>query len=996
MEFRVLGTFEVVQEDTTTPVSAPKQRELLALLLVNANTGLSTDRIMDELWGDEAPGLNTLRFHVSKLRSILGGDPSPLITTENGYRLDADPGSIDAHRFEDAVSRAGKAITTDPAAAAAYIEQARELWRGDPYPGAEYRRFGEIEIRRLHELHLTFLAREQEIALARGNHDDAVGALEGLVTRHPLHERFWELLMLALYRSGRQAEALRAYSRAKDTLGEELGIDPSTALSNLEEQILLQAPAISYVPTAPTNLPAPASSFIGREAELEELSALVMAERMVTLVGTGGIGKTRLSVEIGHRLHDRFPDGVWFCDLSGASPGAVDSTVVGALPPEEDATTDPLDIAVAWAAERTALLVVDNCEHIIDEAGDTILELVTRCPRLHVVATSRERLGVDGEHVWDLDGLDVPEATASPDEVLAAASVQLLVDRARRVDRTFLVGRDDSPAIASLAMALDGIPLALELAAARLRGASLDDMLARITAELGALGDSRRRGPDRHRTMKAALDWSYQLLDGATARVFRTMGVFRGGIDPNAAVALAGEAAEETLERLVDVSLLKIDRTSPTRRYRMLEVIREYAESKLKPKERAAAETAHAAYFAQFAADQAKEMRSGSRATAIDALRRDHSNLRHAIATARAADSPDEIALVAALGEYWFDAGFHSEARESFAAAIASGTHPPSIELSDALEQLVQLYSWVGAVERAYELADQQAEVAAALDDERARSRVLASQAILGFITGDYRAAIESSEGLLQFSETAATTSVAYITASLAYLYTWTGDGDLAEQRFDEAMAHAKRFSLDDRDGIAGDYRGWAAFQRGDHEAARKHWQAGEEAYGKLGLRPMQADMRQLQAWALLADGDHVQAAALLDSSFEDMTELGLAAYVARGEMLAAVAGFPANEEQALEQLGAALQQAYQIRSRPYLAWSLWYGAWLAAEQGRPGDAGRLRDLAEGVLTAIPLVLPAGFQLRDAELLARTKRDAWVASAEERLDIEAARALLLG
>jgi hypothetical protein len=603
---------------------------------------------------------------------------------------------------------------------------------------------------------------------------------------------------------------------------------------------------------------------------------------------------------------------------------------------------------------------------------------------------------VDGEYVWDLEGLDLPRATTSLEDVLATASVQLLIDRAQRVDRTFLVACDDSSTIASLAIALNGIPLALELAAARLRTASLDDVLTQITAGLGALGNTRRRGPDRHQTMNAALDWSYQLLDTATARVFRTMGVFRGGIAPAAAVAVAGEVADTALERLVDVSLLKIDRASPTRRYRMLEVIREYAESKLKPKQRKAAKAAHTKYFAQFATGQAKEMRSGGRAAAIELLSRDHSNLRHAIATARATDSSAEITLVAALGEYWFDAGFHSEARTAFAAAIDSGVHPPSIELGNALEQLVQLYSWSGAVDRAHELADQQAEVAESLDDERARTRVLASRGILGFITGDYRTAIESYESMLTVPDTATTSTVAYITASLAYLYTWTGDSDLGEQRFEEAMAHAKRFSLDDRAGIAGDYRGWAAFQRGDHQAALQHWRAGETAYGKLGLRPMQADLCQLQAWALLAEGDHDEATPLLESSLEDMQDLGLAAYVARGEMLAAVADFPIDQQRALERLAAALQQASRIRSRPYLAWCLWYGALLAVEQGRTGDASHLRDLAEAVLAAIPLVLPTGFQRRDTELLARTKRDAWVAPAEESIDIEAARALLLG
>lgn len=987
---------EVVNGGSVAPVAAPKQRELLALLLINANTTVSRDRITDELWGAEPPSPNTVRFHISKLRKILGGDPSPLVTAENGYRLDIQPHAIDANRFESALAAAATAIEADVEAAAEHIARARDLWRGDPYPGTEYRRFAEIEIRRLHELHRTFLAREQEIALARGRHEEAVSELEGLVSRYPLHERFWELMMLALYRSGRQADALRTYQRAKDTLGEELGIDPSIALSNLEEQILLQAPSISHRPTTPSNLPTPASSFVGRTNELSELASLVLAERMISLVGTGGIGKTRLSVEIGHRLRNRFPDGVWFCDLAGTESNAVAATVVRALPVEEDSDTDPLDTAVQWTADRTALLIVDNCEHLIDETGDVILDLVARCPQLHVIATSRERLGVDGEHVWDLDGLGLPPATANTNDLLQSEAVQLLVDRAKRADRTFLVSRDETATVAELTIALDGIPLALELVAARLRNVSLEEMLNDITSGLDAVADVRRRGPDRHRTMRAALDWSYQMLDDTTAAIFRAIGVFRGGIDPLAAEAVAGDAATAALERLVDVSLLKIDRSAPTRRYRMLEVIREYAESLMSSEERHTADRAHTEFFAQFATAQAKEMSRGGRKGAIEALRRDHDNLRHAIATARDAGSPAELALVAALGTFWFDSGFHSEARAAFAAAIGDGKHQPSVELGNALEQLVQLYSWSGAVDRAFELADQQAELAEALDDEKARTRVLASRAILGFITGDYRTAINCYERMLEIPDTATTATVAYITASLAYLYTWTGETDLAAQRFEASMAHAERLALDDRAGIAGDFKGWAAFQRGDHREAITQWQAGEEAYAKLGLRPMQADLCQLRGWALLTEGRHEEATGALEASISEMEDLGLAAYVARGEMLAAVAAFPNNERQSLERLAAALQQSYAVRSRPIQAWSLWYGASLAASQDRTADSAALRDLAETLFVSIPLVLPAGFQRRDADLLSLTNRESWVAAGDERLDIEAARARLLG
>ena len=996
MEFRVLGSFEVVAGDSVTAVTAPKQRELLALLLIHANEPLSSDRIMDELWGDDPPGQSTLRFHVSKLRGFIGVDPSPLATTGNGYRLNLDGIRLDAQTFEEEVVAAGEAMESDNQAAAEHIGRARELWRGAPYPGVEYQRFAEIEIRRLNELHLTFLARDMEVKLAAGRHDEAVSGLEELVNRHPLHERFWELLMLALYRSGRQAEALRAFGRAKEVLGEELGIDPSASLANLEEQILLQAPSISYVSASPTNLPTPASSFVGREFELTELRDLVIADRVVTLGGPGGIGKTRLAVELGHRVRDQFSDGAWFCDLSGVAEGGVAEAVVAALPTEEQPEADPLEAAAEWTADRAALLIVDNCEHVVDAAGDVIHELIARSPRLHVIATSRQRLGVDGEHVWDMDGLVVPAPDAATETLLASDAVQLLVDRARRADRTFHFSRDEAPGVAGLTIALDGVPLALELVAARLRTTSVGDMLTQINTGLEALGDARRRGPERHRTMQATLDWSYRLLDEPTASALRKLGVFRSGFDEAAAAHVLGigDDVSAILERLVDVSFIKRDRGAPRRRFRMLEVIREYAAALLDDAEAGAAASAHGEYFEAFSAEQSALMDSGDRAAAIGALRRDHDNLRLAIANSRADGLAREVNLVANLGAFWFDAGFHAEAREAFAAAIETGTQQPSRELVSAIEQQVQLYSWSGSLDRAYELAELQREAANALDDDWAHSRVTASEGILGFITGDYRTAIEAYERMLEYPSTHETATVAYITASLAYLYTWTGDPERAEEWYRRCMDHADRLDLDDRDGIAGDFKGWAAFQRGDLDEAQQQWQAGEDAYAKLGLRPMQADMMQLRGWALLTAGEVDAARPPLQESTEEMDKLGLAAFTARGRMLMAAAERSTDPVRSKAQLADAYAAAVAIRSRVTAAWCLWYGADVAAAEGRRGDCLALRGGAEALFVEIPLDLPAGFRARDAELLELAGLESWPSA--KLLGVEAARAHIVG
>ncbi|MDJ0498402.1 MAG: BTAD domain-containing putative transcriptional regulator [Acidimicrobiia bacterium] len=992
MEFRVLGAIEVEVDGEMRSVSSSKQRELLALMLINPNTALSSDRIMDELWGDDPPSIGTLRFHVSKLRSILGGERSPITTTDNGYRLDLDPNSIDAVQFEAAIVAAGAALGSDIEAATIHIEHAAELWRGGPYPGIEYRPFGEIEIRRLNELYLTFLARRMEIELAQGRHDEAVAGLEELVNKHPLHERFWELLMLALYRSGRQADALRAYQRAQQVLGEELGITPSTALSDLEENILLQAPALSYVADAPSNLPRHVSTFVGRVEDLGRLQELVLGERMVTLTGPGGIGKTRLAVELGHAVAQRFPGGAWFCDLAGTESEGVVRSIVGALPIEEEAAEDPLATIVEWATDRAALLVVDNCEHLVGEVGDVVFQIALRCPQLHVVATSRERLGVDGEYVWALDGLRLPETGSDVESVRASEAVQLLVDRARRADQTFLPRDLEIRQIAELVVVLDGIPLAIELAAARLRSATVDDVLDQIRADMTALGDRKRRGPARHRTMRTALEWSYRLLDGESAAVWRKLAVFRGGFTPAAVAAVVGTPAQAALDHLVDTSLIKVVRDSAVTRYRMLEVVRAYAESLLTEEEVAEAVQAHVGHFVGEAEENRQAFGGAGQAIALQWFEVDLPNLRVALRRARLDENrPSELRLVSSLGRFWFDTGRHAEGLEELNLSLASRDDEPSTELAKAIEELVQLYAWAGSIRTARELIKEQARVASHLDTDVATSRVLASEGVTYFAEGNYRESSAAFAAMVPLLTPIDGDSLPFVFASLAFLNLWMGNREEAESAFSHSMAWARRLGVSEGEAIRCDYGGWRSFYDGDHEHAVTSWEAAEAEYAALGQRTWVIEVQQLQAWVRALDGDDT-VLAMLRSATDEAMGVGLRSLVARGRVLEAAYG------ESHEPAGVALVDAAELAMKAggwvWTFWALWHGARAASQKGLHEVSRALRSTAEILRKAVPYTLPAGLNELDMQLQEELGSIPSVAGCVDDIDAKQVQSLL--
>jgi predicted ATPase/DNA-binding SARP family transcriptional activator len=776
MDFRILGPFEVARAGGFIELRGAKRRGLLACLVAHAGQPMSTDRLVTELWGDAGAGgaARTVQTYVSQLRKLLGGEAASLATRPAGYVLEIDPAEVDAYRFERDVRAAG--AEPDPARRLALIDGALALWRGPPLGEFGGAGWADREARRLEALHLQALQRRNDALLDLDRAADAVGELEHLVRAHPLDERSWAQLMLALYRSGRQGDALAAYQQARRHLVDELGIEPGPELVGLEHRILdhdptlvlsypptpgdddgvpagwpsgvvtfvltdiegstrllrrleagyddvidrhdallrrswedhggahvsargdsclaafddtrsaLEAcadaqrrlaaepwphegrprvrmgvhtglasprdgdyvalavhqaarvsaaahggqvlasevtaaatgalpglalqpvgryrlrdfdepvqlfcltgpgldadfPAVRAMPVDGHNLAAPPTSFVGREGDVKDVLALTGAGRLVTLTGAGGVGKTRLALAAGLAAAPRWDDGVWLVDVSPIQEarliGTAVATVVGAT---AGTGVDGWAAALDHLHRRHTLLVLDNCEHLAADVARMVGELLARCHDVGVLATSREPLGIARESVWRVDPLGLPDPGATVDEALAVPSVRLFVERARSARPGFALDDHNVPTVVHLCRRLDGLPLALELAAAHASVLSVADLLNGLDDRFRLLRSRKRSVPGRQRTMDAVMDWSYRLLVADEQAMLRRLGVFQSGFSLDAAVVaggdLEGSDLPELLWTLVDKSLVVVDLTANETRYRQLETVRAYA-----------------------------------------------------------------------------------------------------------------------------------------------------------------------------------------------------------------------------------------------------------------------------------------------------------------------------------------------------------------------------------------------------------------------------------
>jgi predicted ATPase/DNA-binding SARP family transcriptional activator len=627
LSFQVLGPLRVLDEhggDLTPP--GELQRRLLEALLVEHGAVVPADRLADLLWGEQLPAnqATALQTHVSRLRKHLPG--CPISHERGGYRLGVDAERIDAESFERLVLAAAAVRAEDPARAVALVEEALRAWRGEPFPLLADGDAARAARARL--LELCHRARDERIEalLALGGAAEVLADLEAAVIEHPSRERPHEQLMRALVDTGRSVDALRVYDRFRRFLAEEVGVEPSAQLRTWHDAIVTgraaahpaddphAAPGGAHArpddDATPSNLslaapplPRPVSSFVGRADELATLSGLVGRHRLVTVVGTGGVGKTRLALEAAHRLAGTVPDGVVFIELAGSSRANALDAIAARLGVEPRAGQTIEQRLVTVLRHRAVLVVVDNCEHVVDVVAPLVEQWVTLSDAVRVLATSRERLGVDGERLLPLSPLALTGAGDDDGAGGAGPAVELFVDRAQAM-RPELDPHDDATAalVASLCRRLGGLPLAIELAAAQLHTLELTEILEEISGGLSVLATPRRHAP-RHRSLSATIGWSFDRLDPGERTALVQLATFRRAFDLVGAAAVLDRPARDTravLQVLGERSLLQ----RSGREHVMLEPIREFARERAEAVgggEHRAARDRHARYHVELA-----------------------------------------------------------------------------------------------------------------------------------------------------------------------------------------------------------------------------------------------------------------------------------------------------------------------------------------------------------------------------------------------------------
>ena len=677
MEFGVLGPLEVLHEGRAVRIAGPRERALLAVLLLRPGEVVSADRLIDLLWGDEVPGNapNALQAVVTRLRKALGPHGRDLLVTRTpGYALAVGHDQVDAVRFQGLLDRAARRLPDDPAAASVLLEQALGLWRGPALQDLADQPLAQHEIGRLEELRLAALETRIEAELALGRHGEVIGDLQPLVAAHPLRERLQGQLMLALYRAGRQAEALEVYQQARAVLGEELGLDPGPGLQALQAQILRQDPSLAAPLQTPGRhghtLPARISSFVGRAAELEDLGRLLTRSRLVTVIGPGGSGKTSLAVEaaraaVSSQEKPGVVRAVFFVDLAPvADPAHVPAAVAAALglrggPGGAAGTPTPPEVQLEdfLSANDPLLLVLDNCEHLVEAVAHLTDRLLRAAPDARVLTTSREPLGLAGEVAWSIPGLAVPDPSLPVDQLRGFDAVRLFAERAAAARPRFSLDEQNGPVVADICRRLDGLPLAIELAAARTRTLPVQELARRLDDRFRLLTSGPRTASRRQQTLRAAIDWSYDLLTAPERLLLARLSVFAGTWSLEAAEAVCGDhqiPSDQILElvsRLADRSLLQPE-PGPAARFRLLETIRAYATERLEERgEAQELQQRHARYFLLLAEAAGAHPASTE---ALHALEASVDDGRAAINWALASRSHDVLLRFAgALGWYW-------------------------------------------------------------------------------------------------------------------------------------------------------------------------------------------------------------------------------------------------------------------------------------------------------------------------------------------------------
>ncbi|WP_414939020.1 BTAD domain-containing putative transcriptional regulator [Amycolatopsis sp. cmx-11-51] len=897
----VLGPVRVFGDDgEPVDIGGARPRMLMGRLALAAGEAVSAGALIEDIWGTESPAAttNTLHALVHRLRRALP-EPGVVESPAAGYRLALPADSVDAHRFEVLAARGRRELLAgEPERATATLGDALALWHGDAFADVLAAPYAEIAGARLEELRAAAREDRFEAELRLGRHFGVLPDLEAACAARPLRERLAALRMRALSAAGRQSEALAAYEDIRSRLAVELGVDPSAVLRRTHVAVLrgeMEGTTVRPGP-APGRLPSRLTSFVGRTGESALLADLVRRSRLVTVVGPGGVGKTRLALEAASRHHAYESGRLWLVPLAGVeSPEGVADAILGALSGERLATgiAEPLDRVATLLGGDDAMLVMDNCEHLIAEAARIAQYLLESRPRLTILATSREPLDVLGEALCRLGPLDVPGERTDPGE---STAVRLFTDRAAAVRPGFALTESTVDSVVDVVRRLDGLPLALELAAARLRSMSIGQVARHLDDRFRLLSTGNRAALPRQRTLRAVIEWSWDLLSDRERIVARRLAFFPATATFDAIEAVCSDALY-VLDSLVGKSLVEHGDDG----YRMLESIRAFAAEELsRAGERDTIRGRYVGHFAALATGHEALARSHHQPASLAVIAAEYDNLVFALRSAL--DGRDADAVVRLLGLlhwYWYAVRYDARAELSIAEALTLGDALPhdaraAFTAIDALigenapctdpdrvRALIAGCSQTGAFERypfllmvTLPLAQQMG-----LEDlvmgEFARVRkgsdtwagacVSLLEATAAGDRGDWAGLAAARErAATEFAETGDRLWTAVSTALLAEVHTVGGDHDAAIAALERSLGlSAGAGSQDEVSYLVG--LAAVRMRAGDLDGAGQDIDAAEDLTWALGLRYMEFEIRLGRAEIHRRSGDFEQSARELD-----------------------------------------------------------------------------------------------------------------------------------
>jgi predicted ATPase/DNA-binding SARP family transcriptional activator len=1005
VQIAILGPLEVRDGDIGVDVAGSRLRSLLIRLALDAGRPVSAAALVDAVWGEQPPAdaANALQSLVSRLRRALGGAAS-VGQSPIGYRLGVAPDDVDATRFEQLARAGAQALRLgDHSRAVRMLLDGLGLWRGPALADVEGAPFALAATTRLEQLRLAATGDRIEAEIGLGNAADVVAELDMLGEQHPLDERLAGLRLSALAATGRQADALAEYDRMRARLADELGIDPSPELQAVHLSVLRGDTAARPAPTRTprTNLRAQLTSFVGRDEEVARVGKLLDENRLVTLVGPGGAGKTRLAVESGSALVDDVPDGIWFVELASVTDAAdVPQTVLGSLGLRESLVIDqPTKLSARDATGRLldalidqrTVLVLDNCEHLVDAAAQLADHLLSSCPALRIITTSREPLGIFGESLIVVPPLGQPAADASAEEANAFPSVRLFADRAAAVRPDFVVDDVNVGDVIEIVRRLDGLPLAIELAAARTRSLPVGEIASRLSDRFRLLTGGSRTALPRHRTLRAVVAWSWDLLSEAERLLVERLAVFPAGATPESAEAICaddrvpGRDVLDLLASLVDKSLLQ----ESSGRYRMLETIREYGQERLADRgELLPIRDRHARYFAEFVAVADPHLRRPEQLQWIARLDAERDNILAAMRhLGDQGDAQATLEMAVLMGWYWELIGSHAEVVTSvnFALSVPGESDPdvrilaealhvmssssvpamvPSDEIATGMGKLAELARRADAIDTAkYPMgvliriylamfALEPDEVSARIEagltnpDPWVAAAIRAFKAAMAENDGDVETLrVEAERAVAEFRVLGERWGLANSLQMLAMSKTVGGDLEGAIEVYGEALALVAEIGAREDQALMRVRLADLWMRRGNFEAARVHVLAAKELSERAG-----SAMESIFAGSVLAEcarlaGETVEARRLVEEAMRRMEQVPAAHPIyghARALMLAVAAKQDLVDGQidiARQRLGEAYQAALGTRDMPVIAIVGLAVADLARATDRAGEA---------------------------------------------------------